>query len=151
MERGAGPVEPADDRGVDVPHLVSSPYLGLWSLDLFRCDSAILRAHWVLVVMDQFTRRIVGFGVHRGVVNGVGLCRMFNGATRGHTPTVLMTSTSRMRKVRLPLMELVQPIMVRAEVCRMPYTPLSHPFVERLIGTIRRNAWIAPSSGRPPI
>jgi hypothetical protein len=53
----------------------------LWSLDLFRCNSAILRAHWVLVVMDQFTRRIVGFGVHRGVVDGVGLCRMFNRAT----------------------------------------------------------------------
>src|SRR6202795_1431074 len=24
----------------------------LWSLDLFRCESALLRAHWVLVVMD---------------------------------------------------------------------------------------------------
>src|SRR6267143_2678008 len=35
----------------------------LWSLDLFRCESAALRTHWVLVVMDQFTRRIVGFGV----------------------------------------------------------------------------------------
>jgi putative transposase len=57
----------------------------LWSLDLFRCESAVLRAHWVLVVMDQFTRRIVGFGVHRGVVDGVGLCRMFNRATRWHT------------------------------------------------------------------
>ena len=32
----------------------------LWSVDLFRCESAILRAHWVLVVMDQFTRRIRG-------------------------------------------------------------------------------------------
>jgi hypothetical protein len=31
----------------------------LWSLDLFRCESAILRTYWVLVVMDQFTRRIV--------------------------------------------------------------------------------------------
>src|SRR3981189_1642072 len=40
----------------------------LWSLDLFRCESAILRTHWVLVVMDQCTRRIVGFGVHRGGV-----------------------------------------------------------------------------------
>jgi len=58
----------------------------LWSVDLFRCESAILRAHWVLVVMDQFTRRIVGFGAHRGVVDGVGLCRMFNRATQGHTP-----------------------------------------------------------------
>src|SRR5207249_193401 len=42
----------------------------LWSLDLFRCESAILRTYWVLVVMDQFTRRIVGFAVHRGVVEG---------------------------------------------------------------------------------
>jgi hypothetical protein len=24
----------------------------LWSVDLFRCESAILRSHWVLVVMD---------------------------------------------------------------------------------------------------
>src|SRR6059036_2599178 len=37
----------------------------LWSLDLFRCESAILRTYWVLVVTDQFTRRIVGFAVHR--------------------------------------------------------------------------------------
>src|SRR5262249_13495880 len=59
----------------------------LWSLDLFRCESAILRTHWVLVVMDQFTRRIVGFGVHRGVGGGVALCRMFNRATRRHPPT----------------------------------------------------------------
>ena len=29
----------------------------LWSLDLFRCESAVLRTHWVLVVMDQCTRR----------------------------------------------------------------------------------------------
>ena len=36
----------------------------LWSLDLFRCESAALRTHWVLVVMDQFTRRIVGVGCH---------------------------------------------------------------------------------------
>ena len=32
----------------------------LWSVDLFRCESAILRTHWVLVVMDQCTRRIIG-------------------------------------------------------------------------------------------
>ena len=57
----------------------------LWSLDLFRCESAALRTHWVLVVMDQFTRRIVGFGVHRGVVDGVALCRMFNRVIRGQT------------------------------------------------------------------
>jgi len=52
----------------------------LWSLDLFRCESAMLRTYWVLVVMDQFTRRIVGFAVHRGVVDGMALCLMFNRA-----------------------------------------------------------------------
>ena len=56
----------------------------LWSCDLFRCESATLRTHWVLVVMDQFTRRIIGFGVHRGIVDGVALCRMFQRAIRGH-------------------------------------------------------------------
>src|SRR6516164_9920041 len=57
----------------------------LWSLDLFRCESAMLRTYWVLVVMDQFTRRIVGFAVHRGVVDGAALCRMFNRAIRTQT------------------------------------------------------------------
>src|SRR5215467_13901536 len=55
----------------------------LWSLDLFRCESIALRTYWVLVVMDQFTRRIVGFGIHAGIVDGVALCRMFNRAIRG--------------------------------------------------------------------
>jgi hypothetical protein len=31
-----------------------------------------LRTYWVLVVMDQYTRRIIGFGVHAGSVDGVG-------------------------------------------------------------------------------
>src|SRR5712692_5254346 len=50
----------------------------LWSVDIFRCESLTLRTHWVLVVMDQFTRRIIGFGVHPGIVDGLALCRMFH-------------------------------------------------------------------------
>ena len=46
----------------------------LWSVDLFRCESAVLHTYWVLVVIDHWTRRIVGFGVHRGAVDGVALC-----------------------------------------------------------------------------
>src|SRR5580704_2904359 len=57
----------------------------LWSLDLFRCESATLRTYWVLVVMDQCTRRVIGFGVHSGIVDGVALCRMFRRAIRGHS------------------------------------------------------------------
>jgi serine phosphatase RsbU (regulator of sigma subunit) len=50
----------------------------LWSTDLFRCESAGLRTHWILVVMDQYTRRIMGFGLHAGPIDGIALCRMFN-------------------------------------------------------------------------
>ena len=57
----------------------------LWSLDVFRCESAVLHTHWVLVAMDQCTRRIVGFAVRRGAVDGMALCRMFNGATRSQS------------------------------------------------------------------
>ncbi|MCZ6752227.1 MAG: hypothetical protein O7E51_10410 [Acidobacteria bacterium] len=35
-----------------------------------------------VLVMDQYTRRIMGFGVHAGTVDGVALCRMFNRAIR---------------------------------------------------------------------
>ena len=55
----------------------------LWSVDLFRCESIVLRSYWVLVVMDQFTRRLVGVGVHRGPVKRADLCRMFNAAIHG--------------------------------------------------------------------
>ena len=30
-----------------------------------------LKTHWVLVVMDEFARRIMGFGVQAGDVDGV--------------------------------------------------------------------------------
>lgn len=50
----------------------------LWSVDLFRCESLILKSHRVMVVMEQFTRRIIGFAVQPGVVEGPTLCRMLN-------------------------------------------------------------------------
>ena len=55
----------------------------LWSLDLFRCESLSLRTHGLLVVMDQFTRRLIGFGIHRGTVDGPSLCSMFQRAIQG--------------------------------------------------------------------
>ena len=40
--------------------------------------------------MDQYTRRIIGFGVHAGNVDGPTLCRMFSSATSGQGwPTYL--------------------------------------------------------------
>jgi putative transposase len=55
----------------------------LWSLDMFRCESIVLQTYWVLVVMDQYTRRIIGFGIQPGVVDGLALCHMFKQAIRG--------------------------------------------------------------------
>jgi putative transposase len=68
----------------------------LWSANLFRCESLTLRTHWVLVVMDQFTRRIVGFGIHKGIVDGSALCLMFQQAIRQQSvPKYLSTDNDR--------------------------------------------------------
>jgi hypothetical protein len=64
----------------------------LWSVVLFRCESIVLRSYWVLVVMDQCTRRLVGVGVHGDPVNSTSLCRTFNVAIHGRgTPRHLST------------------------------------------------------------
>ena len=108
----------------------------LWSADLFRCESIVLQSYWVLVVMDQCTRRLVGFGVHRGSVDAPGLCRMFNAATHGQgAPRHLSTDhdplfEAHRWQANLRLLEI-------DEIKTVPHMPLSHPFVERLIGTIR--------------
>ena len=44
---------------------------------------AVLVSSKVLVVMDQFMRRLVGIGVHGGAVTAVDVCRMFNAAIHG--------------------------------------------------------------------
>ena len=103
----------------------------LWSIDLFRSESATLRTHWVLVVMDQYTRRVIGFGVQAGVVDGIALS-MFNQPFEG---TVRCRSTSAPTTIRFIGLSNGKRI---CESYSSPYVPLSHPFVERLIGTIRR-------------
>jgi len=109
----------------------------LWSCDLFRCESATLRTHWVLVVMDQFTRRIIGFGVHSGIVDGVALCRMLHRAIRGHSlPRYLSSDHDPL--YRFHQWEANLRVLGITEIKTVPCVPLSHPFVERLIGTIRR-------------
>jgi putative transposase len=110
----------------------------LWSIDLFRCESATLRTHWVLVVMDQYTRRIIGFGVHAGKVDGAALRRMFNRATREHRWLPKYLSSDNDPLYRFHQWQANLRILEVTEIKSIPYVPLSHPFVERLIGTIRR-------------
>ena len=127
-------------RGGDGPSWLS--FIGhardsLWSVDLFRCESIVLQSYWVFVVMDQFTRRIIGLGVQHGDVDGANLCRMFNEAIRGQgTPRHLSTDHD-------PLFEAHRwqanlRVLEIDEIKTVPHVPMSHPFAERLSGTVRR-------------
>ncbi len=109
----------------------------LWSVDLFRCESILLRSHWVLVVMDQFTRRIIGFAVHAGAVDGPSLCRMFNRVI-SRQPLPRYLSTDHDPLFRYHRWEANLRILDIGPIKSVPYTPASHPFVERLIGSVRR-------------
>jgi len=87
--------------------------------------------------MDQFTRRIVGFGIHRGIMDGVALCRMFKQAIQ-RQPLPKYVSTDHDPLFRFHQWEANLRILEVTEIKTVPYVPLSHPFVERLIGTVRR-------------
>ena len=80
----------------------------LWSCDLVRCESATLRTYWVLVVMDQFS------GLPKYV-------------SSDHDPLY-----------RFHQWQANLRVLGVTEIKTVPYVPLSHPFVERLVGTIRR-------------
>lgn len=109
----------------------------LWSIDLFKCESISLRSHWVLIVMEQWSRQIVGFSVHTGPIGGPTVCRMFNHATAAKIKPKYLSSDHdplfryHRRQANLRIMGI-------DEIKTVPYTPLSHPYIERLIGTIRR-------------
>jgi transposase InsO family protein len=109
----------------------------LWSIDFFRCESINLKSHWVLVVMDQFTRRIIGFAVHPGDIDGMILCRMFNRIIVGTRMPRYLSSDNH------PVFEYHRwktnlSVLGVDEIKTVSYVPVSHPFIERLIGTIRR-------------
>ena len=83
------------------------------------------------------TRRIVGFGIQAGVVDGSALCCMLNHAIRGQSsPTYLSSDHDPLYRFHQWHANL-RVLRVTA-VKTVPYVPLSHPFVERLIGTLRR-------------
>lgn len=109
----------------------------LWSVDLSRCESAVLKSHWVIAVIDQFTRRIIGFAVHAGDCNGIAYCRMFNQIIAGKPlPKYLSSDNDSLFlfhrwKANFCVLEI-------DEMKSVPGTPTSHPFIERVIGTTRR-------------
>jgi len=88
--------------------------------------------------MDQYSRRIIGFGIRQGDVDGIALCRMFNHAISGSDPPRYLSSDNdplfrfHRRRANLRILDV-------KEIKSIPYTPISHPFIEQLVGTIRRD------------
>jgi transposase InsO family protein len=109
----------------------------LWSVDLFRCESITLKSHWVMVVMDQFTRRIIGFAVHPGDVDGISLCRMFNIVIAGISPPRYL-STDHDLLFEYHRWQANLRVLDVDEFKSIAGVPVSHPFIERLIGSVRR-------------
>jgi len=70
-------------------------------------------------------------------IDGLSVCRMFNGAIAGHSPPKHLSSdndplfTFHRWRANLRVLEV-------DEIKALPLVPCSHPLVERLIGTIRR-------------
>ena len=109
----------------------------LWSVDLFRCESIRLKSHGVMVVMDVCTRRLIGFSAAPADSDGGSGCRMFMQAMAGHAPPTHLSSDNdplfTLHRWRATLR-----VLDVDEMKTLPLIPCSHPFVERMIGTIRR-------------
>ncbi len=110
---------------------------GLWSADLFRCEFILRKSFRVMVVMDAFTRRIVGFGVEPAHIDGISVCRMFNQA-RCAQPLPKRLSTDHDPLFRFHRWRANLRIPDIDELKSVPFVPRSHPFIEPLIGTVRR-------------
>ena len=111
---------------------------GLWSVDLFRCESSFLKSFYVMVVLDVFSRRIMGLCVEKYPLTGSDVCRMFLNVCKkaGINPKRISTDNDPLFEfhrwgANLRLMEI-------DEIKTVPYVPWSHPHVERVIGTIRK-------------
>ncbi|HZF28767.1 MAG TPA: integrase core domain-containing protein [Gammaproteobacteria bacterium] len=126
------------DGGPSWLSLLGNAKDSLWSVDLFRCESLALKSHWVMLVMDQCTRRIVGFAAHAGAPDGAAVCRMLARAIAGSGGLPRRLSTDHDPLFEFHRWKANLRILEIEAVKTVPYVPLSHPFVERLIGTVRR-------------
>jgi len=87
-----------------------------------------------MVVIDQFMRRIIGFAVHAGDCDGIVYCHQITGGKS--LPEYLSSDNDPLFlfhcwKANLRTLEI-------DEWKSGPGIPTSHPFIERVIGTIRR-------------
>ena len=106
-------------------------------MDFFKAESILLKSYSIMVIMDQYSRRIIGFAVHRGDVGGEALCSTFRELVSNiPTPKYMSLDNDPLYRFDRWTPEL-QSMMINP-IYSIPLPPVSHPFVERLIGTVRR-------------
>jgi len=110
----------------------------LWSMDLFCCESISLQTHWVMVVMDHFTREMIGVSIQTGSLDGPAVCRMFSEICSHTTRLPKHFSSDHDPLFRYHQWKSNLRILGIDEIKTVPEIPWSHPFIERSIGTIRR-------------
>ncbi len=90
-----------------------------------------------MVVMHIFTRRIIGFGVSAANLDGIWVCWMFNRAiAKQAMPRRLSSDYDPLFRFHCWRANLR--VLEVEEIKTIRDTPRSYAFVERLIGTIRR-------------
>ena len=89
------------------------------------------------MILDQYTRRIIGFAVHAGDCDGIAYCRMFNAIVSGKSLPKYLSSDNdplflfHRWKANLRVIDV-------EEIKTVPGVPTSHPFGERIIRSVRR-------------
>lgn len=126
-----------DKQGPSWLSFLGSSFNGVWSVDMFKVESAFLNTYIVMTAVDVYSRKIIGFSVKRFPIDGGDVCQMFQEICRNKLlPKRISTDNDplflyRQWGANLRIAEI-------DEVKSVPYAPLSHPFVERVIGTMRR-------------
>ena len=90
-----------------------------------------------LVVEMKHRNSRMGFATHAGDVDGIAACRLFNQIQAGHSPPRRI-STDHDPVFNHHRWHANLRVLGIVEVKTVPYVPLSHPFVERAIGSVRR-------------
>ena len=127
---------PEKGRGPSWLTLLGHTKDSLWSLDFFRCESILLQSYWIMVVLDQKTRRIVGFAVNRGAMTAENAVEMFF-EIAANNPNPIHLSTDNDPLFKAYLWKFVLSCCEIDEVKSVPHQPWTHPFIERLIRSIR--------------
>lgn len=91
-----------------------------------------------MIVIDVYSRRIVGFPTQASTCTGPTVCRMLNEILANTSTVPIQIGTDNDPLFRFHRWEANLRIHGIEEIKTVPEIPCSHPFVERAIGSVRR-------------